>query len=116
MGIRSRPPLQLVGLEGLDNSQALCAPVRPVRFISPSSRKLWGGSSEGGAVRLARSKHGPDDPCVLVGDRDRSAVEAAPLPKLVDPLIVEVGFVRRRPHDGAGTVDEQAAQMLIAAL
>ncbi len=42
-GIRSRTPLQLVGLEGLDNSQALCAPVRPVRFISPSSRKLWAG-------------------------------------------------------------------------
>jgi len=39
-GIRSRTPLQLVGLEGLGNSQALCAPVRPVQLISPSSRKL----------------------------------------------------------------------------
>jgi hypothetical protein len=28
-GIRSRMPLQLVGHEGLDNSQARCAPVRP---------------------------------------------------------------------------------------
>src|SRR3984893_16347174 len=27
-GIRSRTPLQLVGLEGLDKNQALCAPVR----------------------------------------------------------------------------------------
>jgi hypothetical protein len=42
-GIRSRTPLQLVGLEGLDKSQALCAPVRPMRLISPSSRKLWAG-------------------------------------------------------------------------
>lgn len=30
-GIRSRMPLQLVGHEGLDNSQALCSPVRPRR-------------------------------------------------------------------------------------
>ena len=36
MGNRLRTPLQLVGLAGLDNSQALCAPVRPVRLISPS--------------------------------------------------------------------------------
>ena len=42
-GIRSRTPLQLVGHEGLDSSQALCAPVRPVQFISRSSRKLWAG-------------------------------------------------------------------------
>jgi hypothetical protein len=42
-GIRSRTPLQLVGLEGLDKNQALCAPVRPMRLISPSSRKLWAG-------------------------------------------------------------------------
>src|SRR3977135_1042519 len=40
-GIRSRTPLQLVGLEGLDKNQALCAPVRPMRLISPSPRKLW---------------------------------------------------------------------------
>src|SRR3954452_15474948 len=49
--------------------------------------------SEGSAVRLASSKHGPDDPCVLVGECDCCAVEAAPLPKLVDPLVVEIGFV-----------------------
>lgn len=40
----------------------------------------------------------------------------APLPKLVDSLIVEVGLVGRCAHDGVGTVDEQAAQMLITAL
>src|SRR5256885_16720595 len=42
-GIRSRTPLQLVGL---DKSQALCAPVRPMRLISPSSRKTLGRPSE----------------------------------------------------------------------
>ena len=41
--IRSRTPLQLVGLYGLDSSQALRAPVRPVHLISPSSRKLGAG-------------------------------------------------------------------------
>ena len=35
---------------------------------------------------IARSKHGPDYPCVLVGDGNRCAVEAASLPKLVGPL------------------------------
>ena len=39
-GIRSHTPLQLVGLEGLDKIQALCAPVRPMQLISPSSRNL----------------------------------------------------------------------------
>ena len=30
-------------------------------------------------------QHGPDYPCVLIGDRDRRAVITAPLAKLVDP-------------------------------
>jgi hypothetical protein len=50
--------------------------------------------------------------CVLVGDCYRGTVEAAPLPKLVDPLVVGIGLVRRRTHDGPGTVDEQAAQAI----
>jgi hypothetical protein len=41
-GIRSRTPLQLVGLEGLDKSHALRAPGRPMQLISPSYRNLWG--------------------------------------------------------------------------
>jgi hypothetical protein len=108
-------PLQLVGLGGLGNTQALCAPVRPVQFISPSSRKLRGGPSAGGAVRFARSEHGPDDPCVLIGDRHRRAVEATPLSKLVNPLVAGIGFVGRRPHHGSRAMDEQAAQMLAPA-
>ena len=79
--------------------------------FSVVSQKL-GGSSEGGAVWLARSKHGPDHPCILVGDRHRCAVEPAPLPKLVDPLIIGVGLVRSRSHDGAGAVNEQAYRLL----
>ena len=39
-GIRAHPPLQLVGLGGLDRSQARGAPVRPVQLISSSSRNL----------------------------------------------------------------------------
>lgn len=115
-GIRSRLPLQLVGLKGLDNSQARGAPVRPVRLISPSSRKLWDRPSKGGAVRLARSKYGPDNPCVLVGDRNRCAVEPAPLPKLIDPLIVMISLVGGRSHDRPGAMDEQTPQMLVAPL
>jgi hypothetical protein len=52
-GIRSRPPVQLVGLEGLGKNQALCAPVLPMQLISPSSRNLWGRPSEGGATHPA---------------------------------------------------------------
>ena len=61
-----------------------------------------GRSSESDAVRFAATQHGPDDPCVLVGDRHRRAVEAAPLPKLIDPLIGRVGLVATRSHDGSG--------------
>lgn len=101
-------PLQLVGLAGLDNNQALCAPVRPVRFISPSARNHEAGSSGSGAVRLTRSKHGPDDPCVLIGDGNRCPIEAASLPKLVDPLVRGIGLVGAGSHHGSGAVDEKA--------
>ena len=66
--------------------------------------------------QLAPSKHGPDHPCILFGDRHRCAVEPAPLPKLVDPLIIGVGLVRSRSHDGAGAMNEQASQVLVPAL
>ena len=73
------------------------------------------GLLKSGAARLAGSEHGPDDPCHLIGDRDRGSVEAAPLPKLIDPSIVGIGFIRRRLHDGAGAMDKQASQMPAAA-
>jgi len=38
--IRTRAPLQLVGLKGLDKSQVCRAPVRSVQSIFPSTRKL----------------------------------------------------------------------------
>jgi hypothetical protein len=44
------------------------------------------------------------------------AVEAAPLPKLVDPLVVEIGLAGRRSHDRAGAMDEQTGQVLVPAL
>jgi len=68
-----------------------------------------GGSSESGTVRFTFVQHGPDNPCVLVGDRNRGPVEAAPLSKLIDPLIVWVGFVRCRSHDGSRPMNQQAS-------
>ena len=61
-----RKSLQEADLKGLDKTQARCAPVQPVQLISSSSCKLWGKPSAGGAIRVARSKHGPDDPRILV--------------------------------------------------
>ena len=75
-----------------------------------------GRPSESSAVRFARSKHGPNNACILVGDCHRGTVEAAPLPKLVDPLVVEIGLAGRRSHDRAGAMDEQTAQVLVPAL
>ena len=110
-GIRTRAPLQLVGLAGLDKSQVRRASARSVQSISPSTRKLV-RSSGGGAVVIARSKHGPDYPCVLVGDGNRCAVEAASLPKLVGPLAHGVVLVGSRSHNGTGAVNQQTTQML----
>jgi hypothetical protein len=87
-----------------------------VQFISLSSRNSEGRPSKDSAVRFASSKHGPDDPCILVGDRHRGSVEAAPLSKLVDPLIGVIGLVWRCPDNGAGAVDEQRSQVLVATL
>ena len=38
-------------------------------------------------VDLATSKHGPNNPCVLVGDGNRGLVEATLLVKRVDPPV-----------------------------
>ena len=66
--------------------------------------------------KVHHSKHGPDDPCVLVGDCDRGSVEAAPLPKVVDPGTQWVVLVWGGPDDCPRSVDEQCAQMLVSAL
>jgi hypothetical protein len=70
----------------------------------------------GGAISLASSKHGPDYPRVLIGYRHRCAVEAAPLPKLIDPLIIKVRFGRHCSDNGPCAVDEQASEVPIPAL
>src|SRR5262244_3999513 len=65
-GIRTRAPLQLVGLEGLGKNQARRASVRSVQSISPSSRNRLEASG-GGAIGFAGPQHGPDNPCCFVG-------------------------------------------------
>lgn len=55
---------------------------------------------------VARLKHGPDYPCVLIGDCNRRAVEAASLPKLVGPLAHGIVLVGSRSHDGTGAVNQ----------
>lgn len=89
--IRTRAPLQLVGLKGLDNSQG-SSRVGSISAVHFRHCKL-SGSSGGGAVLIARSKHGPDYPCILVGDGNRCAVEPASLPKLVGPLADGIIFI-----------------------
>src|ERR1700719_3124362 len=86
------------GLEGHYKSQGLSVPVRSVSpFSDPSSNLAQ--PSRSGAVRLATGQHGPDYPCVLVGDRDGRAVIPAPLAKLVDPRTPRVGFSHCRADD-----------------
>jgi hypothetical protein len=98
--IRSHSPRQMVGLEGHCKSQGLSVPVRSVSpFSDPSSNLAQ--PSRSGAIRLATGQHGPDDPSVLVGDRDRRAVITAPLAKLVDPHTSRVGFSHCRADNCA---------------
>src|ERR1700689_68014 len=74
----------VVGLKGHYKSQGLSVPVRSVSpFSDPSSNLAQ--PSRSGAIRLANRQHGPDDPSVLVGDRDRRArVCAGPRDKLLN--------------------------------
>jgi hypothetical protein len=72
-------------------SQGLSVPVRSVSPFSDPSSNL-APSSRSGAIWLTTGKHGPDYPCILVGDRDCRAVVTAPLAKLVDPHTSQVGF------------------------
>lgn len=105
-GIRTRAPLQLVGLAGLDNSQAPRASVRSVQSISPWPRNRLVASGDGAIGWFATAQHGPDNPCGFVGDGNRCAVEAASLPKIIDPTIVWVEFVRRSSHNSPGAVHQ----------
>jgi hypothetical protein len=63
----------MVGLAGHYKKQGLSVPVRSVSpFSDPSGNPAH--HSRSGGTRLATDQHGPNDPCVLVGDRDRRAV------------------------------------------
>ena len=105
----------VVGLKGHYKSQGLSVPVRSVSpFSDPSSNLAQ--PSRSSAIRLATGQHGPDDPSVLVGDRDRRAVIAAPLAKLVDPHTSRVGFSHCRADNCARTMYEKCPQVLIATL
>jgi hypothetical protein len=90
-GIRSHSLRQVVGLEGHYKSQGLSVPVRPVSPFSDPSRNLF-ISSCSGAVPVSTSKHGPDYPCVLVGDCNRGPVMPPTLPKFIYPIASRIGF------------------------
>jgi hypothetical protein len=67
-------------------------------------------------VQLASSQHGPDDPCCLVGDRNRGSVEATSLPKLVDPLARRICLTRRGSRHSSGSVNDHGPERLGASL
>jgi hypothetical protein len=62
------------------------------------------------------SKHGPNNPRILVGDGHGSTIVAAALPKLVDPGTVGVLPVDRGADDGTASMHEQGSQLLVATL
>jgi hypothetical protein len=62
-------------------------------------------SSCSGAVLVSTSQHGPDYPCVLVGDRNRGPVMPPTLPKLVYPIVSRIGFARRSSNDSTRAVN-----------
>lgn len=66
-------------------------------------------------VRLATSKHDPDDPYVLVGDGNRGLVESTPPLKLIDPCVEGVRLSRGCLNDGSGVMHAQGSRMLAAA-
>jgi hypothetical protein len=60
-----------------------------MQFISSSSRKLWAGPQNTALYGSPVRSMTPDDPCALVGNRNRCAVEPTPLPKLIDHALNE---------------------------
>ena len=64
---------------------------------------------------FASSKHGPDYPCVLIGDRNRGPVMPAPRPKSVDPHATWVGLSSRCSNNSSSTMNEEGPEMLTAA-
>lgn len=70
----------------------------------------------GGPELFLSVQHRPDHPRILVGDRDYRPVRAATLFHGIDPCAEAVGLVLGSPDDGAGAMDQERAQVLIAAL
>jgi hypothetical protein len=105
----------MAGLEGHYKRQGLSVPVRSVSPFSDPSSNL-SAFPRCGAVGFAAGQHGPDYPCVLIGDRDRCTVVAAPQAKFVDPHTPCIGFSHGRTYDSSGTMYKQGSQVLAAAL
>ena len=106
--IRSHSPQQMAGLEGHYKRQGLSVPVRSVSpFTDPSSNVLT--FSRCGAVSFAAGQHGPDYPCVLIGDRHCCAVIPAPQAKFIDPHTPCIGFSYGCADHGAGAMHKQGS-------
>lgn len=101
----------MVGLEGHYKSQGLGVPVRPISPFSDPSRNL-SASSSSDAVFVATPKHGPNYPCVLICDRNRSSVMAAPLSKFVDPCAASISLSSRCPNDSTSSVNQEGSEVL----
>lgn len=70
-------------------------------------------------VRLIGSitrEHRPDDPRILVGERDSRNIGMPPLPQLAEPGASRILFAPGATQSGASAVDHQRAQIPVAAL
>src|SRR5919109_1188133 len=70
----------------------------------------------GRPVRLAAAQHRPEDAGEFVGDRRDDDVERPARAQAVDPRPQLAGAALADPDQGAGTVDQLAAQVAVAAL
>jgi hypothetical protein len=93
------------------------APAAQLTRLLPSCRMTSGGLCRSfGLVDFVVSEHSPDDPRILVGERNRNDIGMPPLPRLAEPEASWVLFAIGLTECGARAMDQEGTQITIAAL
>lgn len=119
MGVRFFWPYNMIGHGGLIVDQASKRRSLPTSHqFTPRIRSLTLVAvllRSRGHVFLVSGQYDPGDPCGLVSERNKRAIESSPSRKIFQPLGAPIIVFRQPAHDSACAVDHLSPQVMIGA-